>query len=368
MSIASVVPSAQDRSRMKSRMDNALLQRLRIYLEPPACRVPRAAVSIAFLNGGAIQSDVITAAEEHPDRSIAVESRFSAQSITKSFTAGVILRCVESGRLTLDAPLSEWLPDAPNAPRITIRQCLQHTSGLPDYGALPEYHEAIQNGEPPWTFAEFLDRTHADQLLFEPGHGWRYSNIGHMLLRRLIETVRGQSFADVVAAEVCRPLGLRHTSVIANRDEFQSLAPAYSTSVSPDGSPVEIRTRYDPGWIAPGVVASTASDLVRFYEGLLGGKLLPARLLDEMRAVVRTSAQSAQRFVTPSYGLGLMADPASPYGVLYGHNGAGPGYTSSAFHVSSAQRGAVTVAVLSNTENPVEVELMAFTIIHALTR
>lgn len=347
-------------------MNETLIQRLRVYLEPPACRVPLAAVSIAFLDGHAIESGIMTAAGEGSHASINVESRFVVQSITKSFTAAVILRLVASGTLMLDALISEWLPDVPSASRITIRQCLQHTSGLPDYGALPEYHEAVQQGATPWTFTEFLNHTHAEQLLFEPGRGWQYSNIGYMFLRRIIETVRGQSFAEIVAAEVCRPLSLMHTSVIRDRDDYQTLAPAYSIYLSSDGSAVEVRTRYDPGWVAPGVVASTASDLLRFYDRLFAGDLLPSRLLDEMRTVVRASTTPTQRFVAPSYGLGLIADPLSPYGTLYGHGGGGPGYTSAALHVLSPRRQPVTVAVLSNTENFFEVELMAFTIVHAL--
>jgi len=347
-------------------MNDTLVQRLRAYLAPPACRVPLAAVSIAFLNGQAIQSGIITATGENLDASVNVDSRFVVQSITKSFTAAVILRLVASDKLMLDAFISEWLPDVPNASRITIRQCLQHTSGLPDYGLLSEYHEAVQQGATPWSFTEFLNRTHAEQLLFEPGHGWRYSNIGHMILRRLIETVCGQSFAEVVDTEVCQPLGLKHTSVIRNRDDYQTLA--YSIYLSSDGSPVEIRTRYDPGWVATGVVASTASDLVRFYDRLMAGDLLPSRLLDEMRTVVRASAPFNQRFIAPSYGLGLIADLASPYGLLYGHSGGGPGYTSAALHVVSPRRPPVTVAVLSNTENFFEVDLMAFTIVHVLAQ
>jgi D-alanyl-D-alanine carboxypeptidase len=349
-------------------LGQSLVQRLRVYLEPPACRVPLAAASIAFRSGSAIDSAIITPAAGRSDLSIDVDSRFSVQSISKSFTAVAILHLVESGKLLLDAPLSTWLPDVPNATRITIRQCLQHTSGLPDYGPLPEYHEAVQQGASPWSFMEFLDRSHAEQLLFEPGCGWRYSNIGYMVLRRLIETVCRQSFAEVIANEVCQPLGLSHSSVLTNREEFQALAPAYSFCVSSDGLPVDIRTRYDPAWVATGVVASTASDLVRFYTKLFAGELLSGRLLDEMRTVVRASSTPTQHFVVPSYGLGLIADLASPYGVLYGHGGGGPGYTSSALHVLPLRREPVTVAVLSNVENFFEVELMAFTILHALLK
>jgi D-alanyl-D-alanine carboxypeptidase len=155
--------------------------------------------------------------------------------------------------------------------------------------------------------------------------------------------------------------------VVRNREEFQTLAPAYSFSVSSDGMPVDIRKRYDPGWVATGVVAATAADIVRFYGRLFAGDLLPGRLLKEMQTVVRAStAPTTQRHVAPSYGLGLTADPMSPYGVLYGHNGGGPGYTSAAFYICSPSRQPLTVAVLSNTENFFEVELMAFTIVDEL--
>lgn len=351
-------------------MNTRLVQRLRPYLEPPACRVPAAAVSFAYQGGQGkdIQTGVMTAVGDSTDGVIHPESRFSVQSISKSFTAAAILRLVASGKLGLDSHLAQWLPDAPHASRITVRQCLQHTSGLPEYGLLPAYHEAVKRGEAPWTHAEFLERTHADQLLFEPGHGWQYSNIGYMILRHLLETLCGQSFAEIIMGEVCQPLGLQHTSVVRNRQDFQELAPAYGFSVSSDGLAVDVRTKYDPGWVAPGVVASTASDIVRFYECLFAGVLVPPALLDEMLTVVPASTPSTQRFVSPSYGLGLTADPASPYGVMYGHSGGGPGYTSAALHVQPPQGRSVTVVVLSNTENFFELELMAFALLDSLVK
>ncbi|MES4786059.1 MAG: hypothetical protein C4294_09820, partial [Nitrospiraceae bacterium] len=263
-------------------MNDALVQRLRVYLEPPASRIPLAAASMAYRHGNEAWDGIITAADERSSVFVDPDSCFLVQSITKSFTAVVILRLVDSGKLTLDAPLSHWLPDLPNASRITIRQCLQHTSGLPDYGPLPEYHKAVRRRATPWTFAEFLKRTHAERLCFEPGRGSRYSNIGYMILRRLIETVGGRSFADIIKAEVCRPLGLHHTSVVKDRADFQTLTAGYSTALSSDGLPVDIREVYDPAWIATGVVASAASNVVRFYHGLFAGEFLPDRLLADM--------------------------------------------------------------------------------------
>lgn len=346
-----------------------LAQRLQIHIDPPACRVREVAVSFAYLKKGAdkeVHSGILTQAGGLSLDSIRGDSPYSIQSITKSLTAAAVLRLVAMGKLTLDKPLAQWLPDVPNATRITLRQCLQHTSGLPEYGAVLEYHEAVKRQGTPWTFVEFLERTHAERLLFEPGKSWRYSNVGYMIVRRLIETVCGKRFAEIISREVCQPLGLSHTFAIRDREDFQSLVPAYSFSMSSDGLPVDVRPRYDPGWVATGVIASTASDLVLFYEQLFEGALLPSSLLDEMCSVVPTGTPPTQRCVAPSYGLGLMADPHCPYGVLYGHNGAGPGYTSIALRVLTPAGQPVTVAVLSNIENFYEVEIMAFTLIDEL--
>ncbi|MGH7232056.1 MAG: serine hydrolase domain-containing protein, partial [Nitrospiraceae bacterium] len=97
------------------------------------------------------------------DAAVQVDSRFVIQSLTKSFVAVIVLRLVASGKLALDGSLSRWLPDVPNASDITIRQCLQHTSGLPDYGSLSEYHEAVRQGRDPWSFDEFLEHAHAEK-------------------------------------------------------------------------------------------------------------------------------------------------------------------------------------------------------------
>ena len=165
-------------------------------------------------------------------------------SITKSFTAVAVLRLVEGGQIELDGPLSRWIAKVPVASRITVRQCLQHTSGLPDYGPLESYHEAMRRGDQPWTFDEFLNRTNANELLFEPGTGFRYSNIGYMLLRRLLETIAGRSFSEIIADVICKPLELEHTGVIESRAEMSHLIPGYSISLTESGLPeVDVRFR-----------------------------------------------------------------------------------------------------------------------------
>lgn len=225
-------------------------------------------------------------------------------------------------------------------------------------------------GDRPWTFDEFLERTHAEELLFEPGKGWRYSNIGYMLLCRLLETAGNRSFAETIAAEVCRPLELRHTTVIESQADLCHLIPGYSRSLAESGSPeVDVRTSYDPAWIATGVVASTAAEIVRFYRSLFAGALLSPALFQEMCRIQRAVA-THPRYTVPSYGLGLMADPDWPSGAMHGHNGAGPGYSASAFHFQPFPKDSsrdVTIAVLSNMENTDQTESMMLALAETLT-
>jgi D-alanyl-D-alanine carboxypeptidase len=186
-----------------------------------------------------------------------------------------------------------------------------------------------------------------------------------MVLRRLLERTGQRTFAELISAEVCRPLNIHRTAVVETTAQLRELIPGYSHSLTEKHAPaLDVRAHYDPAWIATGVVASTASDILRFYRGLFAGALLPPVLLQEM-CVIRRAAASHSRFITPSYGLGLMADPDGPYGAMYGHNGGGPGYSASAFYfrpTTGDPARNVTVAVLCNTEDTDHTETMMFTV------
>jgi len=337
-----------------------IIERLAAQLQTSTPDIPTVA-SIAYQCGDEIETCLIGRQSETSGFSAGADSRFLVMSITKSLTAAAVLRLVEQGQLELDGPLSRWMPEFPHASRLTIRHLLQHTSGLPDYGPLKSYHEAVRRGDRPWTFDEFLERTNAEELRFEPGQGWSYSNIGYMVLRRVIERAGNRSFAATIAVEVCRPLRLEHTAVIESQAELSHLISGYSRTLADIGSPeVDVRTRYDPDWIATGVVASTAAEIVRFYRGLFSGALLSPALFQEM-CRIRRAVATHPRYATPSYGLGLMADPDWPSGAMHGHNGAGPGYSASAFHFQPFPNDSsrdVTVAVLCNMENTDQTENM----------
>jgi D-alanyl-D-alanine carboxypeptidase len=299
------------------------------------------------------------------------EPAFLAYSITKTFTAVVILALEESGRLDLEDPLARWFPLVPRADRITLRQLLNHTGGIPDYGPLRSYHEAVRRSpSAPWTFERYAAETFERGPWFEPGEGWGYSNPGYLLLKRVAETVAGRPYRELVAATIAGPLGLERTAVAETVADLAGLAPAPSRLLAPDGAPRDVRAWYHPGWVSHGVVTSTPSELTRFLDGLFGGQLLGRAALARMTALVpvprevaatAADARVRPRRGQPSYGLGLMGDPASPWGLVLGHNGGGPGYVASLFHAPDL--GGATVCVMAGIEDDFDAEELAFDVL-----
>jgi D-alanyl-D-alanine carboxypeptidase len=274
-------------------------------------------------------------------------------SLTKTFIATLILKLAEQNKLDLDAKLIDYLPKAPFAAQVTIRQLLRHSSGMPEYGTLPDYHDAVRaHPDQPWSEAEFIARTCAKGLAFEPDKGWLYSNIGYLLLKQTIETLTGQSFGAALDTMIAKPHGLSSLSVPTTLADLNALAPGLSTYLASSGTAVDVRGRYHPGWVAHGVIAATAADVASFYDALLRGDILAPSSRAAMTKTVPVS-QTRPPFHAAGYGLGLMSDPDAPGGPIYGHTGEGPGYHAAAYHF-----GSTTVAVLINAE--IGAEKLAF--------
>jgi len=266
------------------------------------------------------------------------EPAFLAYSITKVFTAALILGLCDENRLRLEDPLSRWFPRVAQADDISLRRLLNHTAGIPDYGTIRAYHEGVRTSpSTPWTFDRFAAETFDRGLQFDPGQGWAYSNPGYMLLKRILEDVTGLSYRELVAERIALPLGLE-TFVPEHVRDLATLAMGTSCALGTDGLARDVREHYHPGWVSHGVVASTASDIVRFFDALFNGRFLSRNSLDAMISLVPVpmtpdaAMSSPLRMSAPSYGLGIMGDPASPWGPLVGHNGGGPCYSASAFH------------------------------------
>lgn len=272
--------------------------------------------------------------------------RFRAGSLTKSFVATVVLQLVGEHQLALDDTIDRWFSRAlPHAERITIRQLLGHTSGIPDYVAV--LADAIHGSE--------LDRMRAwtpDQLIglaagiprrFPPGASWAYANTNYVLLGSIVERVTGDALGRQLAHRILEPLELRSTSFpVGSSTIGESMARGYAPPLGPhgtivDGPPRDV-TVLDPSWAwAAGALISTLDDLTRFFRGLLRGRLLPPALLDEMVTMVRVRPDMVPLPLLDAYGLGLVALD-SPGGRLVGHPGGIPGYLSAVLSTPDGRR------------------------------
>ena len=194
-----------------------ILERLQARIPASTPDTPGAVASIAYQCGDEMEAFIVGRQQDVTAHHATIESRFLVMSITKSLPPSPFCDSLKPAHWNCIGRYHHGCRTFPHASRITIRHLLQHTSGLPDYGPLADYHEAVRRGDRPWTFNEFLERTNAEELRFQPGQGWSYSNIGYMLLRRLLETVRKRSFAEIITAGVCRPLNLSHTALVESK-------------------------------------------------------------------------------------------------------------------------------------------------------
>jgi len=322
----------------------------------------RGAAGIAALVAGAVDPVAIWTP---PSRD---EPAYLAYSITKTFTAVLFLLLRDEGRLALEDRLARWFPGIPGADRISLGQLLNHTAGIPDYGGLPSYHDAVRAfPSTPWSFEQVAAETFDRGLSFEPGNGWAYSNPGYMLLKRVAEEVAGVSYATLIAERIAGPLGLRRTFVAESLEALSSLAPASSRELTLDGSSCDVRGRYHPGWVSHGVVASTPSDIARFFDAVFRGRLVPSHSITEMKTLVPVAGappMPSPRWSRPGYGLGIVGIDESPFGPLWGHNGGGPGYRTSAYH--APELGEASVCAMCSLEGDPGAESLVFAAFAAL--
>jgi D-alanyl-D-alanine carboxypeptidase len=332
------------------------------YLEdrrPGAARA--AAVAVLGEDGG--ESMVLAAPGEVA--AFTADAPFLIYSLTKSYLAAAALRLCDRGELELDAPITRWLPQAPHARRITTRQLLHHRSGLPDYGGLAEYHQAVRRGGEPWSDAEFLERAGAGQLRFAPGEGWAYSNLGYLLVRQLLAAAGGEPWPAVLRRELFDPLALAHTWVPTDAD-LPRLSFGPSPYLAEGAVPGEVQARYRLGWIATGVIASTAGEVARFYHALFAGDLLSPGMGAALREAIPLPEVPGRPWRQPGYGLGVQVDLAARGGPCWGHTGAGPGASASACHRPHPLH-PVTVVVLTDGEDVPQAEWMSVAMLDAAT-
>ena len=252
---------------------------------------------------------------------------FPYWSFTKTAISICALKLVERSELSLDGHL-------PNRP-FTLRQLLQHTSGLPDYGPLKEYHEAVARKDGPWPRQKFLDAAMAQGTLFEPEEGWSYSNIGYRHVRELIEEATGTPIGGVISDLLCRPFGL---STIEFWDTLKQSAALHWDAAK----------GYDPNWVFHGCLIGSVADAARLLHALFSGQVLRPETFEAMldRRVIG-GAIPGRPWTECGYALGLMSGQMGDVGRAVGHSGGGPFSVNAVYHFPD-RPDPVTVACFTN--------------------
>jgi D-alanyl-D-alanine carboxypeptidase len=267
---------------------------------------------------------------------------FRVGSVTKTFTATVVLQLIGEGILSLDDKIDRWLPGlVPGGDGITLHQLLNHTSGLYNYTEeLPDVAGIVRDRFEHWDPLRAVRIATDHDPLFEPGTTWSYSNTNYILLGLIIEAATGRSYATQVEDRILSPLDLRHTRLPG--DDVTLAEPHAHGYLSVDGELVDISDfNASQAWSA-GIIVSTAADLNRFYAALLTGELLRPTELRALRTTVPTDAANH------AAGLGISRF-SLPNLALWGHSGGIPGYRTWSYHSADATH-QVTVSLTTTTD------------------
>lgn len=257
-------------------------------------------------------------------------TKFLIGSLTKQFTATLVMKLVEEGKLNLDAPISTYLPSYPQGWRIKVRHLLSHTSGIPDFVRFPEFERRRLS---PTTLDKailfFKDRP----LEFTPGSKFNYSNSGYVLLGKLIEVASGKSYEEFLKQTILVPAGLQYTGLDSGDRNAPGMAMGYVRSF---GGRMKEAPKTHPSWAhAAGAMYSTVEDLDRWNEALNGG-----------RVVSRASVEKMHTANLDNYGFGWQVEPIAGHPAV-DHSGSIDGFSGQLTYFPGER---VSIAVLSNVD------------------
>jgi D-alanyl-D-alanine carboxypeptidase len=334
------------------------VERLRAALETRVKLIQRSS-SIPGINAAFIMPDgkYIRAcagyADEAASKPLRLSDRMLSGSTGKMFFATVILQFVQQGRLDLDAPISRyvanepWFAGLPNAQGLTLRNLLNHSSGIPEHVATAEFTSLIKaDPDKVWGHAELLKTTQGKPALFKAGEGWSYADTNYIVAALVLEKVSGRPAYDLIQERIIGPLKLTGTSPSTSRT-LEGLVQGIGMPNSPfhtgplltDG-----RLPFNPQmeWAGGGFV-STPLDLARLTRALCEGKLYNGELLKQA-----TTGLAARTGRGHKYGLGFQIRPMRR-GETWGHSGWFPGYQTDIHYFTEHK---FTIAVQINTDDP----------------
>lgn len=314
------VPAIADTTSLINKLNQEVLRQQR------ANRLSALAVSISFpnyyvlnLHAGATQLKSSKALDEN--------SLFQVGSITKSFTAVMVLKLVAENKVGLDKPLTTYLPQYPKWSHITVRELLNHTSGIFNYTSLGSfdhiYHD--DHNDTHWEPQEIVNYAYNRPLSFKPGTSWRYSNTNYVLLGMIIHAVTQRPVAENLQKYIFKPYHMNHIYYINNHYPSwikQHLVHGYYETSD--------KTDINMSWAgAAGALVSNSEDLAYWGRLLFSGKVLSPREMRELETLV--SARTGQPMSWDSneqgYGLGIKKRYEVGFGDIWYHTGTTTGYS-----------------------------------------
>jgi D-alanyl-D-alanine carboxypeptidase len=286
--------------------------------------IPGISASILFADGSAWHG-AAGLADVVAKRKVTDQTAFPVASVSKTFTSALILRLAEDRRLDLDASVRSYLPTLGISRAITVRELLDHTSGLRDFFFHPRIdHDLLTKPTLVWDAARSLK--YLGKPYGKPGTSWHYSNTNYLILGLVAEAVGGGTVAEQLRTRFLEPLGLERTfyqsvekpkGPLARSYRFVGTDPTLPAIDLSDGTQVVPFTSVVTAAGAAGSIASTSSDLVRWAQALYGGSLLePATRAEMVGDVVRTAPYKPG----VAYGLGVQSVVIAGHPTL-GHSG-----------------------------------------------
>ena len=293
-------------------------------------------VSVAVSRGSSLEwSDGFGMADIAHKVPATAQTVYQIGSITKTFTAALVMQLVQQGKLKLSDHIGRFVDGLPYGNEVTIAELLNHTSGIPDYvnSSKPIWGDKCPApsgsvaGCPELSPAQVLKWLAARPLQFVPGTQWSYSNSNYYLLGLVLERVTGQPYAAYLEDRILRPLGLSHTGVCPNDMHATSYALGYAPA------PVVLRAfgthPFASEAFSAGELCSTVGDLVKWSNDLASGRVVSARIYHEMVSPTRLPDGQTAPY---GYGISLGAFDGQPF---VGHTGGTMGFTSFLFHFSN---------------------------------
>lgn len=251
-------------------------------------------------------------------------------SFGKVVIAAAVLRLADERALTLDRPV-EGQPFTP-------RMLLSHRAGLADYGSLRAYHDAVSSRAAPWSPDDLMAAV-ARALPAPPAGAFAYSNVGYLLLRRLVERTADAPLDAALERLVFAPLGLRGPRLAATPADLAGVR------MGPGGA------GYHPGWVYHGLLVGRLADAVAILHALLSGRLVSGPLLREMTEATPVDGPPPGRpWRAAGYGLGLMIGRSADDLLVIGHTGGGPG-SAIAIYAAPALGGEAVAAAFAEGED-----------------